>query len=244
MMKSLLVFVSCLFVLEVSAKDISEITNLDDQADNSEQENRGASSNNLIFIPGEPFVIPDEYFDKLKSEKVELDTLGFVDEPDRTPITLSAIRGMRAGFQANINNEQQKYSRVHKIKSFDFSNSTSGKVDPSILNASSEGYVIANNQSITRVYSGTEIGDIYINELRGAKMGVIGESGVPNFYVNDVAGYKTKVRYENGQMATLLIFPTTSGVTFIEIANTFSNKNDELKLKSFISILVSGHEGR
>ncbi|HAB39013.1 MAG TPA: hypothetical protein DCE52_13655 [Rhodobacteraceae bacterium] len=243
-MNNLLVFFSCLFVLGVSAKDISEIKNLDGQANNSQQKIRGAPSNNLIFLPGEPIIVPDEYFDKLKSEKVELDTLGFVDEPDRTPITLSAIRGMREEFQANINNEQQKYSRVHKIKSFDFSKVISGKVDPNILNPSSEGFVIANNQSVTRVYSGTKIGDIYINELRRAKMGVIGESRAPNFYVNDIAGYKTKVRYENGQMATLLIFPITSGVTFIEIANAFPDKNDELKLKSFISILVSGREGR
>ena len=132
---------------------------------------------------------------------------------------------------------------MHEVKSFDFSGIRAGKVDPTILNQTSEAFLISNHQSVTRVYSKTKIGSIYINEMVGAEMGVIGNSGKPNFYIDNISGYRTTVRYEHEKLATLLLFSTPDGVTFIEIINSFPSENDELKLRKFISTLISDQEG-
>lgn len=241
--KNLLIWLSCLVFLGANAEGKNEIKNIDSQVQYLDDERKSITHSSMFSIPGEPLIVPDEYFEKIKSEKDELDKLGFVDEPDRAPIALNAIRGMREEYNAYRNYDNQKKSSVYEIKSFDFSGYRAGKVDPKFLDSTSEGFVIANKKSIIRAYSKTKMGDIYINEMIGAEMGVIDDSGSPNFYASNISGYKTTVRYEHRKMATLLIFPTSDGVTFIEIGNSFPNKDDELKLQEFISILTSSKEG-
>ena len=198
---------------------------------------------NVITIPGHPIVVPPQYFAQIKAEKIELKAYGFVDRPNTTPIATKAFRAMKNEFRLGARLKQNNIPKVQDIKAYDHSGIKSGKVSPKVLTAKSEGFIVSNQQSIIRVYSETKFGDIYINEMVGATMGVVTGPASPNLFVDNFEGYKTTVRYEFGQMATLILMNTADGVSFIEIVDSFSGNNNESDLHEFLVVLLTSKEG-
>lgn len=197
----------------------------------------------VITIPGHPIVVPPEYFVQIEAEKIELKKYGFVDRPMSRPIATSAFRSMKNEFLLGVRLKQDNGSRVQDIKDYDYSEIKTGKVSPNILTAQSKGFIINNHQSIIRAYSNTKFGDIYINEMIGATMGVVTGPASPNLFVDNFEGYITTVRYEFGQMATLILMNTADGVSFIEIVDSFSGNNNESDLHEFLAVLLRSKEG-
>ncbi len=145
----------------------------------------------VINIPGQPIVVPPEYFARIEAEKLELIENGYIDKPNIPSIATKAFRDMRSEFLMKARFKQDKRSNVEDVSAYDFSKVKSGKINPQALTSKSKGFIIANQQAITRVYSDTKFGDIYINEMIGGTMGVIRGPASPNLFVGGYEGYKT-----------------------------------------------------
>ncbi|MBL4708477.1 MAG: hypothetical protein JKY48_08580 [Flavobacteriales bacterium] len=223
--------------------DIKEINYSNSRVEYLESGDQILVPEGVTIVPGLPIVVSDDDMQAMAAVRVEIENNGFVDYPNRSPIAKKAIRGMRDELHARQNSRNTSFSSVSKVSQFDFKKVQAGKVSLTILRPESEAFIFANSQEITRAYSNTEFGDIYIHEMIGASMGVLDDSDSPNFYVDGAEGYRTTIRYENGIMATLVILRTEKGVTFVEVGSSFKGKYDDEDLIGFLSTLVTLEEG-
>lgn len=193
----------------------------------------------LTVIPGQPFFLSEQNIKAIKSVKNQIEKLGYVDDSKRAPIADYAIRGMRDLMLYSHGKSNNKLIKTMKVADFNFATVSAGRVNSAILNSNSEAFIMASQGTISRAYSNTKYGNIYINEMPGATMGVIGNADEPNFNVAGAEGYKTTIRYEKGQFSTLLLLRTEIGIILVEIGNKFQGKKANADLEDFISILVT-----
>lgn len=195
----------------------------------------------MTLIPGQPLVLSEKDMAQVATAKAQLDKWGYVDRPGDQPIAKSALTFLRGEFEKKAADNARAVNVV-AASAFDFSKIHAGKVSPDILNSKTEAYVVVTEQDISRVYANTAVGDIYINEMVGARMGVIGGAGTPNMHIAGFQGYKTTVRYADGQMATVVLIPTSNGVTMIEIGSTFEEQRSTI-LQELLTTLVTDRQG-
>lgn len=240
--KYLLAYFLCALTFYGYSNDISQDEMFNSRLELLESGEQIRVPESVINIPGQPIVVPPEYFARIEAEKLELIENGYIDKPNIPSIATKAFRDMRSEFLMKARFKKGKRSNVEDVFAYDFSKVKSGKINPQALTSKSKGFIIANQQAITRVYSDTKFGDIYINEMIGGTMGVIRGPASPNLFIGGYEGYKTKVRYEFGKIATLVLINTENGVSFIEIGDSFSGKNNESDLHKFLLMLVTDQE--
>lgn len=195
----------------------------------------------MTLIPGQPFVLSEEDMAQVAKAKEQLKKLGYVDRPNDQPIAENALAFMRGEFEKKTDGNA-KAVNVVAARTFDFSKIRAGRVSPDILDPKAEAYVVVTEQDISRVYADTSVGDIYINEMVGARMGVIGDEGTPNMHIASFQGYKSTVRYADGKKATLVLIPTTNGVTMIEIGSTFEGQRNTVLQELLTTLVIDKQE--
>jgi hypothetical protein len=200
-----------------------------------------------IILPNQSFAVPEKgMLAEMASVREQLDSVGYVDMSEHLSTADSTLSFMRSAYNGTSNVEKDSplvplLSLVQKTIDYDFSKISAGKVDPTIMTPTTEAYILASRNSITRVYSNTKYGNIYIDEQIGARMGVLpGYSDEPNFHIANQNGYRTTILYANEKMVTFILMKTKLGITLIEIGSAFENADTELE--NFMSILLSSHE--
>ncbi|MFK7955580.1 MAG: hypothetical protein AB8B96_05755 [Lysobacterales bacterium] len=200
---------------QASIADVRPATN--DQADRKIAEPSSASSfvtpAEDLLAAGLPITISKSEQSRIETARLQLNKSGFAESPEPKSLAKRHNDYVRKQLMGNNNRN------VFLVKDFDFSDSDAGLVDSKLLNANSESYVTVEQSALLRTYTNTKVGNLYIRESRNTKVGVIGDVAQPKLRVAGFGGHITKVRYRDGDFATLIMIPVgDKRAKFIEIS--------------------------
>jgi len=192
----------------------------------------------MIKIPGVPFAMTEDDGRRMEDAKQQLEQNGYVDQSDAQPMASIYLQMMRSEVGQGRSGQT---TNVYEATDFDLSNFGAGKVRAELLTPESEAYVIDNDPMLIRVYSDTALGDIFIQEGKGSKMGVVGNAP-PNVHIGGHRGYSTRVRFAGGQFATIVIMPTDTGSMLVEIGTDVEGLNQVSEMKALLTGLLTEKE--
>lgn len=191
-----------------------------------------------VLVPGLPIVVPGSELTRIESARMQLEKNGFLESPESKSLAYRHKEYARSQLTSPEN------SNVFLAKDFDFGDSGAGKIDNGLLTPESESYVTVEQSALLRTYTDTNIGNIYVREMSNTEVGVIGGVAGPTLEVAGFSGYVTKVRYRDGDLATLIMMPVDKEqAKFIEISGPTATTTElDSEVLDFLTVLLTKFE--